>query len=109
MANTPGKARTCDLRFRKASLYPTELRGRSSVSLRLEMGFAKLILVENLPTKVGRPLNRFLKINSVSAFGRLDARGGHERALEDDVEQPGCGGDDEPPCCQHCAELCPGA
>jgi hypothetical protein len=42
MANTPGKARTCDLRFRKASLYPTELRGRSKDSLRLVWVFAKL-------------------------------------------------------------------
>ena len=27
----PGTTRTCDLRFRKPTLYPTELRGRSGI------------------------------------------------------------------------------
>ncbi len=33
--NTPGRTRTCDLRFRKAMLYPTELRVRRYVVYRL--------------------------------------------------------------------------
>lgn len=30
--NTPGRIRTCDLSFRKAPLYPTELRGQSGIT-----------------------------------------------------------------------------
>lgn len=30
MGGAPGKSRTCDLGFRKALLYPTELRGRTA-------------------------------------------------------------------------------
>jgi hypothetical protein len=31
--NTPGRNRTCDTRFRKPVLYPTELRGQLSLNL----------------------------------------------------------------------------
>jgi hypothetical protein len=34
--NTPGRSRTCDLSFRKAPLYPTELRGRTGLTPRNE-------------------------------------------------------------------------
>src|SRR5262245_25121800 len=36
-SSAPGKSRTCDLGFRKALLYPTELRGLGPVSPSVEM------------------------------------------------------------------------
>ena len=36
MATTPDTIRTCDLSFRKAALYPTELRGHRLADLGLE-------------------------------------------------------------------------